>query len=173
MAIKHLTWTTDPGSGGRLLFGDGVSAAVVVWSSSSAKPALPGATTVVIRGDEGEGGMAWLPGPRRAFEAFVGGIEGGGRALVVWPGAGLPISDVPSLLSFLRARERWGFVLDLDGCIPEGMPGAIADHVDRVLGGLAEHPCLWGVCMPRRVALSAAQRELLDAAAQRCGRVVE
>ncbi|GJQ28149.1 MAG: hypothetical protein HBSAPP03_00330 [Phycisphaerae bacterium] len=94
---------------------------------------------------------AWMPTARRAFEAALGPwdeLAAQGRA-ALWPMAEGVISDIPSTLSFLRARSGWGLVLEPAAMMTAGMRPEAEDHVARLAEALAGHGSLRGVVLPK------------------------
>jgi len=93
-----------------------------------------------------DGPVSWMPASRRGFEAAADELElEAARArveLLLWPDAGHVISDAPSLLTFLRARESrgWRFVLDPVSMLTPTMLPRAEDHVRRAFEALGTHP---------------------------------
>jgi sugar phosphate isomerase/epimerase len=95
-----------------------------------------------------EPGAAWLPRAATAFDAAVDQLmprirEGGaGAQLIVWPGVGHALSDVPSTLSFLRKRERdgVGVLVDPASLLTAEMFARAEEHLERIIAALAGHP---------------------------------
>lgn len=87
-----------------------------------------------------EDGPVWLPAPRAAFARACDALAHESDAWI-WPTQQCPVSDVPSLRSFLEARPAWRFLLDPVGMLtPEMLPRA-DDHLMRIflaLGGRRE-----------------------------------
>ncbi|CAG0999964.1 hypothetical protein PHYC_02809 [Phycisphaerales bacterium] len=125
----------------------------VAWSASpsAALPLDPRTTLAIgteVRGEQ----PAWMPGARREFESSIPTVErwAAGRTLAVWPAAGGVISDVPSLLSFLRTHPAWRFVLEPLALLTEAMRGNAEEHLRRMAEALEDHGALAGVVMPAK-----------------------
>jgi hypothetical protein len=95
---------------------------------------------------------SWMPRSRDLFGAFVAELEAAApdRPLWVWPSAGHVISDVPSLLSFLRAHPRWRFVLDPLAMLTASMAARTEDHLVRIFESLADHDAATALVLPAR-----------------------
>lgn len=92
-----------------------------------------------------------MPGARAAFESGMAAVEAwsGGRRLAIWPTSTGVISDVPSTLSFLRARPHWKLVLEPLALLTEAMRGSAEEHLRRMAEVLEDHPALMGLVFPR------------------------
>lgn len=78
----------------------------------------------------------WLPASRRSFEEAADAIEAEAPQPWIWPTQDSPISDVPSLRTFLNARPRWMFVLDPVGMLTPAMLGQADDHLVRIFSSI-------------------------------------
>lgn len=107
-------------------------------------------------GQESTGfGLAWLPRFRDAALRAANELATNAEAfsprtpLILWPKAGDPLGDVPSVLTFLRsASPIWSFMLDPLGLLTPPMVPFADDHFDRMFDSLATHPACWGVLLP-------------------------
>ncbi|HRJ50669.1 MAG: hypothetical protein HUU18_04645 [Phycisphaerales bacterium] len=98
-------------------------------------------SSTAIRGISGtENEPVWLPAPRAAFARACDALAHEAVAWI-WPTQQSPISDVPSLRSFLDARPNWRFLLDPVAMLtPEMLPRA-DDYLMRIfmaMGGRRE-----------------------------------
>lgn len=93
---------------------------------------------------------AWLPGPRQRGELGLGELErlAGTRELVLWPARDQIISDVPSLLTFLRSHERWRVLLDPGAMVGSGEGLNAEEFVQRLAEVMLDHPALWAMKEP-------------------------
>lgn len=93
---------------------------------------------------------AWMPGPRQRGELGLGELErlAGTRELVLRPGRDQIISDVPSLLTFLRSHERWRVLLDPGAMVGSGEGLNAEEFVQRLAEVMLGHPALWAVKEP-------------------------
>ena len=71
-----------------------------------------------------------------------------GRKLVLWPRATDAVSDVPSILTFLRGHPGWEFMLDPMALMTEEMLPRRMEHAMRMLEALGAHPALAGLVVP-------------------------
>jgi hypothetical protein len=81
---------------------------------------------------------AWLPENRAEFLRRVDAIAGP-RELWIWPTCGGAISDVPSLLTFLRTRPQWKFILDPVSMLTPSLLPRLDDHMRRLFDALGSH----------------------------------
>lgn len=110
----------------------------VVRAPSSAQELPLG--DVIIGGIAGEV-PGWMPSARAEFLGLSDRFGNSGERWI-WPMAGEAVADAPSVLSFLRARSNWKFVLCVaDMLVPE-LEVRMDDHVRRLLEALAGHPQL-------------------------------
>lgn len=83
----------------------------------------------------------WMPQPRATFESACASLDRDGLGAWIWPGQESPISDVPSLRTFLAAHGSWRFVLDPVGMLTPAMLDRTEDHLARIfmaMGGRVE-----------------------------------
>lgn len=112
-----------------------------------------GAPAVIVRSgwSADESQPSWMPGPRAraiaGLDAFLAGVP---EALVpvLWPRAEDSLSDVPSVLTFLRGRARWRLLLDVAALIPDENDPRAPDLAVRIIDALGGHPALWGAVEP-------------------------
>lgn len=93
---------------------------------------------IAVRGGIRTDKPAWLPETRAEFHRRVDGIRGP-RELWIWPTAGGAISDVPSLLTFLRTRPQWKFILDPVSMLTPALLPRLDDHMRRLFDALGSH----------------------------------
>lgn len=78
-------------------------------------------------------GPAWMPTARAAFldraDQHAAAVKG---ECWVWPLAGGAVADAPSVLSFVRARPRWKFVLDPVSMMVPRLLERAGDHLRRI-----------------------------------------
>ena len=78
-------------------------------------------------------GPAWMPTARAAFldqaDRHAAAVKG---ECWVWPVAGGAVADAPSVLSFVRARPRWKFVLDPVSMMVPRLLERAGDHLRRI-----------------------------------------
>lgn len=103
----------------------------------------------------------WLPAPRERFVATLQSISAqrSGGSICLWPQAPGAISDVPSLLSFMRSHgesaapggrlsgSSWRFLLDPVGMLTLSMLPHAADHLARLFSTLGGHPDVMAVLL--------------------------
>lgn len=94
---------------------------------------------------------AWMPAQRAKAMMGLEALErvSHGRALCLWPRATDAVSDIPSILLFLRAHPAWKFMLDPAALMTPEMEPRAEDHAERMLEALAGHPGLLSLIMPR------------------------
>jgi hypothetical protein len=104
-------------------------------------PLPPG--DLVVRLHTGDS-PSWLPNAHAALGAMAGHLDalarGRGHRLNLWARACDIISDTPSLLSFLRARGAWRFLVDPGAMLSAEMLPRAAEHIERYLEVFATHP---------------------------------
>ncbi len=90
--------------------------------------------------------LAWMPASRGRFTAWCDRVERWAAAMgaepVIWPVATGVISDVPSVMTFLRARPRWRLLFDPVGLLTHSMLPRAEEHVTRLFQALGQHPAL-------------------------------
>lgn len=97
-----------------------------------------------------DGPPAWMPGQRARAMMGLEALErmAHGRKLVLWPRATDAVSDVPSILTFLRGHPGWEFMLDPMALMTEEMLPRRMEHAMRMLEALGAHPALAGIVVP-------------------------
>jgi len=98
------------------------------------------ASDVLVGGFTGET-PGWMPSARAEFLGFLDQLGSMGERWI-WPMAGEAIADAPSVLSFLRSRNNWRFVLCVADLLVPSLESRMDDHVRRLLEALAGHPQL-------------------------------
>lgn len=94
---------------------------------------------------------AWMPGQRARAMMGLAAMErvARGRTLCLWPRATDAISDIPSILSFMRAHAAWTFLLDPAALLTPEMQPHAEDHATRMLEALGDHPAMIALVWPR------------------------
>lgn len=109
---------------------------------------------LLLRSDPGqEDAPSWMPAQRTAFETLADTLAG--KCLAsdtlpgLWPHAEDAVSDAPSLLSFLRARDGkgWRFILDPAALLTPPMLTDAELHFERIFSTLGQHPALLAVVL--------------------------
>lgn len=121
---------------GVLLAGDREIAVQRWGEAAGADPAWTGGA--VVGGVWSEGlGPAWMPAARAEFLRRADAVGAAGKGeLLIWPRAGGAVADVPSVLSFVRARPRWKFVLDPVSVMVPSLLERVDDHLRRIFEAL-------------------------------------
>lgn len=92
-------------------------------------------------GDEPAG--AWLPSVQASFQAAVDALESTARdqgaTIWWWPASGHALSDIPSILSFFRARagRHHGLLLEPAALLAPSMLERGEEHLARAYGALS------------------------------------
>lgn len=116
---------------------------------------------------------AWMPAQRTKAMMGLEALErvAHGRTLCLWPRATDAVSDIPSILAFMRAHPAWKLLLDPAALMTPDMQTRADDHGLRMLEALRDHPALIGLVWPRGQALEAVFAPASDALAQRVARL--
>lgn len=83
---------------------------------------------------------AWMPRARERFAQAARSLAALGGDLWIWPRSDHTLSDVPSVLTFLRAHERVGLLLDPGAMLSPTMLANADDHLARIFEALGPHP---------------------------------
>lgn len=89
--------------------------------------------------------LPWLPTARRRFEDACDQVSAACAQMepptvpVLWPHAACAVSDAPSIATFLRGREAWGFILDPVALLTPSMLERAEDHLGRLFEALGPH----------------------------------
>lgn len=88
---------------------------------------------------------AWMPGGREALDRFLRACPAGGEVWL-WPAADHVLSDVPSIVGFLRRHAesdtgpRVRLLFDPASLLAPSMLPRAGDHLARMFEALAAHP---------------------------------
>lgn len=150
--------------------GDAQAPTALVWHAANALDAdtwampdpyglLPGAGLIVRSGwrtGDGEERPLWLAPSRGLLEQFAEHVEAqaasAGLTPVMLATAGDVLSDVPSLMLFLRSRaaQGWRMLMAPTLLLTPGMLERSEEHLERIVEQCAGHEALWGwlACEP-------------------------
>lgn len=84
-------------------------------------------------------GPGWLPRARAEFSQACDHLSQTGGPWIIWPASDGAVGDLPSLLTFLRSRPQWRFVLDPIGFLTPAMLANVEDHLERLCSVLWGH----------------------------------
>ncbi len=132
MAIWHWCEKLGGGVNGAVLAGERRMPIVDLGNPIDEAARAEGA--IVVGGIWSEDlGPAWMPSARAAFldraDRHAAAVKG---ECWVWPVAGGAVADAPSVLSFVRARPRWKFVLDPVSMMVPRLLERAGDHLRRI-----------------------------------------
>lgn len=132
MAIWHWCSKLSGGVNGAVQAGERL--VPIVELGNPLDVAAPSEGVIVVGGVWSEDlGPAWMPTARAAFmdraDRHAAAVKG---ECWVWPVAGGAVADAPSVLSFVRARPRWKFVLDPVSMMVPALLDRASDHLRRI-----------------------------------------
>lgn len=122
----------------------------LLWPDPGATP-VPGSPLTAVRTPAGDGLTPWMAPARadwaRRADLFEADARAVGSTPAILPHHADVLSDIPSVLTFLRARPAWALILCPRWLLTPDMEPRAEDHLRRVGETFGTHPALRGILL--------------------------